>query len=45
MIHRFQVWAYREEFLINGDSLDGVADLEAADDFESWFLDVNNGKN
>jgi len=25
--------------------LDGVADLEVADDLESWFLDVNNGKN
>lgn len=35
--HKEAVMAYKEEFLINGDSMDGTGGLRGAESFEDWF--------
>lgn len=35
--YKEQILAYKEEFIRNGDSLDGTAGLHAAETFEEWY--------
>ncbi len=35
--YKDRILAYREEFLQNGDSMDGTAGLRAAESFEAWY--------
>lgn len=34
------VLSYKEEFILNGDSMDGTSMLKDADSFESWYEDL-----
>jgi len=41
--HKEQVWAYREDYLKHSEGIEGAAGLGEADNFESWFFDIDNG--
>ena len=35
--YKEQILSYKEEFLANGDSMDGCAGLDRAESFEAWY--------
>lgn len=39
---KLEIWAYREEFLLNGESIPGTSGLENAQSFEEWILKLKN---
>lgn len=40
LANKARVWAYRQDFLARGDSLDGTMSLGQASDYESWLAEV-----
>ena len=42
--HKTQVWEFRAEFLRHSKRIEGAAGLREADNFESWFKDVEDCK-